>query len=106
MGGVGPQMRELLASSPVAVQLALVPAVGMVVGLLYCLLSKMTLGRPHRLVITLSTGAAGAVVGALLLRNYFVAGVVAVVAVWAFRKFVPAATNRSRLPNKTMEPTR
>lgn len=99
-------MRELLSSSSAVVQLALVPAVGVIAGLLYCLLSKATLGRPHRLVITLSTGAAGAVVGALLLRNYIAAAVVAVVAVWAVRKFVPAATNRPHLPNKTMEPTR
>jgi hypothetical protein len=81
-------MREFIASLPGAVQVGLVPAIGVVVGLLYALFSRPIGAKSYLFGPKIGAAVIGAGAGGFMLANYYAAAGASLLIVWLFSRLI------------------
>jgi hypothetical protein len=91
-------MREFIASLPAAIQLALFPVIGVVVGFCYALCSKSKRDGSHHFGLKIVVATVTATIGGFYLANYLDCALVSLLLVWLYGRFLLSRDDRTATP--------
>jgi hypothetical protein len=81
-------MHEFVASMPTLVQLGLMPAIGILLGTIYALLSRHPGSTTHDFAAKVIVATLGAVLGGFMFANYLAAAFAALLAAWLVNRLI------------------